>query len=89
MFGDGGDNLNSQYPYPVQFTRLICRRRKRNKTSVLDRVFYISIYAGFVIYDYRNVRGTVRDWSENPSQKIETESPSRLGTALIFKLDYS
>lgn len=25
--------------YPVQFSRLICRRRKRNKTGVLCRVF--------------------------------------------------
>ena len=34
VFGEK-QKLNSQYPYPVQFSRLICRRRKRNKTSVL------------------------------------------------------
>lgn len=27
--------------YPVQFSRLICRRRKRNKTGVLHRVLLI------------------------------------------------
>ena len=34
-------NLNGLYIYPVKFACLICRRRKRNKTSVLQRVFAI------------------------------------------------
>jgi len=39
VFAEEWSNLNSQYFYPVQFSRLICRRRKRNKTGVLHRVF--------------------------------------------------
>jgi hypothetical protein len=41
VFGEVRANLNDQYIYPVQFSRLICRRRKRNKTGVLCRVFAI------------------------------------------------
>ena len=41
MFGEERANLNDQYPYPVQFSRLICRRRKRNKTGVLHQLFAI------------------------------------------------
>jgi hypothetical protein len=41
LFGEERANLNSQSLYPVQFTRLICRRRKRNKTGVLHRVIAI------------------------------------------------
>jgi hypothetical protein len=40
-------NLNSQSLYPVQFTRLICRRRKRNKAGVLHRVIAIVFAKSF------------------------------------------
>ena len=43
MFGEVRGNLNDQYIYPVQFSRLICRRRKRNKAGVLQRVIEIVI----------------------------------------------
>jgi len=34
----------SQFPfYPAQFSRLICRRRMKNKTGVLCRVCYMLI----------------------------------------------
>ena len=41
VFGEVRANLNGQYLYPVQFSRLICRRRKRNKAGVLHRVIAI------------------------------------------------
>ena len=43
VFGEVRANLNDQYIYPVQFSRLICRRRKRNKAGVLQRVIAIVI----------------------------------------------
>jgi hypothetical protein len=43
VFGEARANLNDHYHYPVQFSRLICRRRKRNKTGVLQRVIAIVI----------------------------------------------
>lgn len=53
MFGEVGANLNGQYNYPEQFSRLICRWRKRNKAGVLHLVFAIvvpkSIF-GAIIY---------------------------------------
>jgi len=41
VFGKARANLNDYYHYPVQFSWLICRRRKRNKAGVLYRVFEI------------------------------------------------
>ena len=43
VFGEVRANLNDQYIYLVQFSRLICRRRKRNKAGVLQRVIAIVI----------------------------------------------
>ena len=48
VFGEARANLNDQYIYPVQFSRLICRRHKRNKTDVLHRVFAIVFAKSFL-----------------------------------------
>ena len=55
VFGEARANLNYHYHYPVQYTRLICRRRKKNKTGVLHRViavFWSSILFLEIIQSY-------------------------------------
>ena len=47
VFGEVQANLNDQYIYPVQFSRLICCRRKKNKTGVLQRVIAIVFAKSF------------------------------------------
>jgi len=43
VVGEVRANLNDHYHYPVQFSRLICRRRKRNKLGVMQLVFVIGV----------------------------------------------
>ena len=53
VFGEVESNFNDQYIYPVQFSRSICLRRKRNKTGVVCRVFAI-LFTNSSKYDYVN-----------------------------------